>query len=99
MKRTMTEAFIANKLYPGRMVGGSKSGYRKMFPDHLVIFNSNIVDKNTMEKVWYGDMDLTLSHDIIEELADEFVTEFVLLYEMAGRFDNEDEPDLTNYVW
>ena len=33
--------------FPGKIIGASKSGYRENFPDHLVVFNSNVfVEKN-----------------------------------------------------
>jgi len=53
--------------FPGKIIGASKSGYRENFPDHLVVFNSNVfVEKN---KIWFGDIDITLSLESLQELA------------------------------
>jgi len=76
--------------FPGRMISGSKSGYHKNYPNHLVIFNANVcTDKN---KIWYGDLDLTLDKDKLSSLAVALDQDMYVLYEMDGRFENENSP-------
>ena len=41
----------------GRMISGSKTGYRDRHPDHLPVFNANVCFGSS--KVWHGDLDLT----------------------------------------
>jgi hypothetical protein len=55
--------------YSGRMVSGSKSGYRKEKPNNFVIFNSNLCTKS--KKIWYGDLDLTEDYAKLVFLAKE----------------------------
>lgn len=81
---------------PGRMISGSKSGYKDSYPNHLTIFNSNICTEHG--KVWHGDIDLTLSKDILTDLANEIGQDLYVLYEMDARFENENAPLLENAV-
>ena len=81
------EFFLGHK---GHMVGGSKSIYSYDHPNNFVIFNANLVIDKT--KVWYGDIDLTLSIDNIKQLAEELNTDLYILYEMDARFENETSP-------
>ena len=94
---------------------GSKSGYSKRNPRHLVIFNANVYALKTTktkkffgllttkkveaEKIWWGDIDLTLTHQAVKNLSVEVGHPIVVLYEMDGRFDNEDMPQIQNYVY
>ena len=90
---------------PGGIIGGSKSGYRREHPDNDPVFNSNIVvetkdpilQKNKYEKIWYGDIDLTLSKDKLEDLAKELGRTIYVLSEHDGRFENEETPNIQNY--
>lgn len=82
--------------YPGKMISGSKSFYREKFPDHVVVFNSNIfVGKN---KIWYGDLDITESIDTLKDLASVIGEKLYVLYESDGRFEKEKNPSLDNAV-
>jgi hypothetical protein len=78
--------------YSGRMVSGSKSGYRKEKPNNFVIFNSNLCTKS--KKIWYGDLDLTEDYAKLVFLAKELDQDLYVLLEMDGRFDNESSPRL-----
>jgi hypothetical protein len=75
----------------GRMISGSKSGYRERFPDHHVIFNANIVTRSR-GKVWYGDVDLILDTTQLMNIARELKEPLYVLYEMDARFENENQP-------
>ena len=80
----------------GRMISGSKSGYRDRYPKNLAVFNSNICTKEG--KVWWGDIDITLSKDALSEIATETGETIYVLYEMDGRFENEVKPILSRAV-
>ena len=88
---------FSEKLGPmGRMISSSKSGYRDRYPNHLVIFNANVC---TLEgKHWFGDLDLTKDKDALADLAQTIGEEVFVLFEMDGRFENEDSPKLDNAV-
>lgn len=76
--------------FPGAMISGSKSGYREAYPKNLVVFNSNVCTRDG--KIWYGDLDITKSWDKLQTLANALGKEIYVLYEMHGRFENEDRP-------
>lgn len=78
--------------FPGAMISGSKSGYRQAYPKNLPIFNSNVVTEKG--KIWYGDIDLTLSESKLKELAKAINQTVYVLLEMDGRFENESSPRL-----
>ena len=74
----------------GRMISGSKSGYMERYPKHEVIFNANIVI-GSRGKVWYGDLDLTLDTEKLQEIACALKETLYVLREMDARFENEDQ--------
>lgn len=74
----------------GRMISGSKSGYRERYPNNNVVFNANIVAKSR-GKVWYGDLDLTLDTENLTWVAKELGEPLYILREMDARFENEDQ--------
>lgn len=78
---------------PGHMMSSSKTGYTTSRPRNFAIFNGNIVING--EKVWYGDLDLTISGKKLSELARTNEIEISVLSEMDGRFENEDTPKLS----
>lgn len=94
---------IANKHlgWPGKMISGSKSGYCERHPNNIPVFNSNIVmEKDGIrEKVWFGDIDVTLSHESLSNLANELEGNIYVLREMDGRFDNEKNPRIERFVF
>ena len=91
---SLLSVLINEKLgYPGKMISGSKSGYRKHYPDSMAVFNANLcIDEG---KVWYGDIDVTKSKNDLQEIADKTGKKLYVLFEMDGRFDNEDNPQLS----
>jgi hypothetical protein len=72
----------------GRMLAGSKSGYRSTHPNNIVIFNASvaIVGHN---KVWYGDLDLTKDENLLLHCSREIGKPLYVFYEMDLRFENE----------
>lgn len=80
--------FMANHLMTGRMISGSKSGYREQYPDNLAIFNANIVIESR-GKVWHGDLDVTLDYENLEKVSEALEEPLYILREMDARFENE----------
>jgi len=78
--------------YPGRMISGSKSAYSAKYGTHFTIFNSNVFVEG-IGKVWYGDLDLTKDESKLSKLALTLRQKIHVLYEMDGRFENEDRSD------
>ena len=79
--------------HSGRMIAGSKSTYLRAFPKNLVMFNANVILEG-MGKVWHGDLDITRDEALLVRLAELTDRELYVLYEMDGRFENEDSPKL-----
>lgn len=84
----MRDVFRRHNLSPGRMVFASKSAYREKHPDNEVYFNANVFTLN--EKIWYGDLDLTLDSEKLQNIANETKRSLYVLRESDGRFGNED---------
>jgi hypothetical protein len=82
--------------FPGRMISASKSGYRDRYPNNLAIFNANVC--TDAGKLWWGDVDLTLSKDALSQAAIAGGQTIYVLYEMDGRFENEDSPKIKEAV-
>lgn len=82
--------------WPGVMISGSKSGYRKFYPNNLAVFNSNVCLKSG--KVWHGDLDLSESKITLQNLANQLKEDVYVLYEMDARFENEKTPRLERAV-
>lgn len=80
----------------GKMLSGSKLAYKEKFPTHLVVFNSNVCIQEG--KIWFGDIDITLSSEKLKELAKVLNKSLYVLRESDGRFHNEDSPKLDYYV-
>lgn len=76
----------------GNMISGSKSYYRSRFPDHFVAFNANVC--NESGKIWYGDIDISLSKEDLIELSVSMRQNIYVLSEMDGRFENENSPKI-----
>lgn len=83
--------FYAHGFPLGRLICGSKSAYTKRYPDHDVVFNANIITKKR-GKIWYGDIDLTIDADKLNELSKELGETIYVLYENDCRFENENKP-------
>jgi hypothetical protein len=84
-------------LYPGRMIGSSKSAYCSMHPNNLVVFNANVCTL-TKGKIWWGDLDITLDTALLLALRNKVGEDLYILYEMDGRFQNETAPLLDRAV-
>jgi hypothetical protein len=82
--------FADNNLRIGRMISGSKSSYREKYPDHVVVFNANIITESR-NKIFYGDLDLNLDIDNLTNVAKSLGEPLYVLREMDGRFENENK--------
>jgi len=82
--------------YFGRMLSGSKTGYHNSFPDNLVVFNANLCTAEG--KIWYGDIDITVSKDKLVEIAKELNETIYILFEMDGRFEYEGQPLIKKHL-
>lgn len=80
----------------GRMISGSKSGYRRRFPDNFPVFNANICTKES-GKIWYGDLDIVTDFDVLVKCAKEVKEDLYILSEMDARFENEKSPLMDGY--
>ena len=81
---------------PGRMISNSKSAYKEKNPDNLVIFNANVCTENY--KIWWGDLDLTKSVKELSDLAEILGEDIYVLYELDGRFENENKPLVNKFA-
>jgi len=82
--------FYKYKLAMGRMISGSKSGYRERYPNNNVVFNANIVTESR-GKIWYGDLDITCDEESLRSIATELKEPLYILREMDARFENENQ--------
>lgn len=91
-----TDLIIEKVARLDNLISWSKSGFSKNKPKHLAVFNANIVING--EKVWYGDLDLSISKPDLQSVAKQENVDLYVIYEQDGRFDNEDKPKLDRPV-
>lgn len=60
----------------GRMFSGSKAAYMGQHPNNRVFFNACLFDKDN-QQIWFGDVDLTLDKENLQNLANEIGTIYV----------------------
>jgi len=72
--------------YAGRMVGGSKSRYKKANPNSIVYFNACIFDKD-LKQIWWGDIDITKDKEALDKIAKESQQIFYVTPEHPFRTD------------
>jgi len=78
----------------GKLISYSKGRYRWDNPQNIIIYNANIC--TLTEKIWYGDVDLTIDLPKIKRLSKYLQKKILVLREMDARFENEDSPLLEN---
>jgi hypothetical protein len=69
----------------------------KTQPKNIAIFNANVLTK-AGEKIWYGDIDITLELSGLTSLAKKLHTSIYVLYESDARFGKENNPNMENFV-
>jgi len=74
--------FREHGFYQGRMISGSKSGYRHRFPENDVVFNACIFTKNCGK--WHGDLDITRDKEMLQKLCDILGEEMLITFESVG---------------
>lgn len=83
--QTSILVFTKHNLPFRRMISGSKSLYRKTYPENLIIFNARIYDEKTFNlyknskiknffdgqkiEIWYGDLDLNFDMQRLQAVA------------------------------
>lgn len=72
----------------GRIICMSKSSYRIARPKNYTVFNCNVFAE--CGKFWYGDLDLTIDGEKLRAISVASGNVLCVLYEMDGRFENED---------
>ncbi len=93
----MKNDLITDKLgFPGRLLSGSKLAYEQAHPGHVVVFNANLMVDG--QKVWYGDIDITVDEAALKAIA-QALGKVHILYEMDARFETEASPVLENAVY
>ena len=73
--------------YPGAMISGSKTPRQ----GHVVVWNANVCTREH-GKIWFGDLDLTMASEGVEQLARNLGATVYVLREMDARFENEAKP-------
>lgn len=84
----------------GKMISHSKSGYRRENPESVAVFNSNMLAEDStgnLEKIWWGDIDVTKEEDSIKSVARELGKKIWILPESAA-FDGE-KPQMDMFVY
>ena len=86
--------------YSGRMISGSKSGYRKVYPENVPVFNANLVieDAGMYVKIWHGDVDLTIDAEKLLKVSEKAGKKLYVLYEMDARFEREEDPAIERHI-
>lgn len=83
--------------WPGKMLSNSKSGYSEKYPTHATFYNGNLFTND--KKIWFGDIDVTIDLPKLIEVAKILKTFIYVLKEMDGRFENEENPDITKAIF
>jgi len=89
------EVFNKRELPISRLIGSSKIGYMANHRGNLIVFNANIVTKKS-GKIWFGDLDLTISNKDLQLIANELKEDLYILREMDARF--EMNPNHLNFI-
>ena len=93
----LTDALTSNGLHSGRMIGGSKSGYRDANPGCKPYFNACIYDGNAVQ-AWWGDLDLMKDTESLQKVSNETNQTFYVTIESYRSDFNKDvtKKDLEN---
>ncbi len=83
--------FTINQLPIGRMMSGSKNGYRLKYPKNFAMFNANIITEKE-GKIWFGDLDIDMDNSKLIEVSKLLKENLYILNEMDCRFDQEEQP-------
>lgn len=99
MKEKILKELMNNGFNINRLISGSKTFYRKKYPNNLIFFNVNIFVEN-LGKIWWGDIDLTKEYRILSKISNKLNIHLYVVSEMDGRFGNENRDDFKEIsVW
>jgi hypothetical protein len=70
----------------GYLLAASKTAYRRQNPGHHILFNACIFTKQG-EQIWFGDLDLTLNQENLQNMANILGFSFIVTPETPFRFD------------
>ena len=94
------ETAVSHLGHVGPMISPSKSGYREKNPDNIAVFNAQVcVEKGgSVEVIWNGDLDVTLSRQKLRTLAADLGTNVYVMQESEG-FNSRGKINLANFVY
>lgn len=75
----LKESLLKKGFHDGRMISGSKSGYRRNNPDGVPVFNARIW--TPIGEYWWGDLDLAKDREHLQNVANECGTTLYVLRE------------------
>lgn len=86
--------------HTGKMISGSKSGYAKLHKKNAAVFNSNIFsyDGKEYNRVWFGDIDLTLELDNVKKYSNQLGLPLFIFFEQDGRYQYETIPNIGRHL-
>ena len=87
-QKEILSLFISNRLNLGRTLTRSISRYKTQHPDNLIVFNANVILENG-DKVWYGDLDVSLDKHILKEVSRRCGKTLYVLEELDARYGRE----------
>lgn len=82
-RRQLLEIFEKNGLPHSRMISGSKTFYMAQNPTHQVVFNASIYEDG--KSIWWGDLDLTLDSEKLQNIVKELNTNLHVVREGDAR--------------
>jgi hypothetical protein len=82
----------------GRMISGSKSGYRERHPKNDVIFNARIFTPKHGNVFW-GDLDITLDNTALQEVCEKIGEEMIVTTESVSWYaEDKKYEDIEKYA-
>ena len=77
------QLFNSYGFYCGRMISGSKSGYRERHPKNDIVFNARIYTPKHGNVFW-GDLDITIDGEKLQEVCNQLGEEMIITYESVS---------------
>ncbi len=93
----MSDLIIIEKAlgYAGKLLSGSKSMYRDIYPDNKVYFNACLFNNN-FKQIWFGDIDFEFDTKILQQLANDLKETIYATPEQPYRWDGLKKEQLNN---
>jgi hypothetical protein len=94
----INEIFNNHGFHCGRMISGSKSGYRERHPKNDVIFNARIFTPKHGNVFW-GDLDITLDSNELQMVCNELGEEMIITTESVSWYaEDKKHEDIEKYA-